>query len=116
MLAEGDPACCAKYRKTGKPAEPSGGTAELPDSPTRDDIRTAMQTVKPKIRACADKTSAKGTVKVTFRIGPDGEVASATLKDSPDPAIDACVLAAIKAVTVRPSRNGTSVSYPFVLD
>ncbi len=117
-VMNGDAACCAKYKRSvgaGAPAD-NKPSASLPESPDRTAIQSAMSVVKMKFRGCAEKGSAKGTLKITVKIGPDGKVVSANVMQPLDPAIDACVLDAIKKIELPRSQNGISFTYPIVIN
>lgn len=61
-------------------------------------IPVGIRTVKPEVLACGTRSTAKGKVQIRLKVSPDGRVASATVKSTPDPVLGACVAAAM-AVT-----------------
>ena len=103
--------CCAKYKKGGKPtAAPSG---DLPASLDRTMVSDGVGKVKGKVMSCGDRSSAKGTVKVSVKVGSDGRVVSASVKESPDPALGNCVASAMQKATFARTQTGGSFAYPF---
>ncbi len=107
-----DAACCARYRKSGKNT-PSA--SDVPDAPDRSSIVAAMQVVRSKLARCFDKVTTGGTLKLVIKVGADGKVASAEIKETPDHAFDACVVAIGKTITLPPSKNGVTFSFPIVI-
>lgn len=77
-------------------------------------IAAGMNAVKPEVSKCGDTHKTKGTVKVSVQVNPDGSIGEAKLKESPEPALGACVLSAVRKATFAKSRKGGSFSYPFV--
>jgi TonB family protein len=120
VLSNYDGACCQKFRKGGsKPA--SGGTqigekpkSDLPESLDRAMISDGVGKVKAKVMACGDKSPAKGQVKVSVKVNPDGSVASVTVKSSPDPGLGSCVATAMQRASFKKTASGGSFGYPFV--
>jgi TonB family protein len=70
--------------------------------------------VKARVMACGDKSPAKGQVKVSVKVGPDGHVQNVTVKNTPDPGLGNCVQAAMSKATFAKTANGGSFGYPFV--
>jgi len=101
-------ACCRKYMKAKPPA--ADGT---PDSLDRAMISDGIAKVKHQVMVCGDKSSAKGQVKVHARVDPDG-TPHVELRESPDAALGACVVAAVATAQFPRTQNGGSFSYPFV--
>ncbi|MBA3465486.1 MAG: energy transducer TonB [Deltaproteobacteria bacterium] len=91
-----------------------GPDVPLPDGLDRQMISNGIGIVKVKVRACADTASAKGQVKVSVKVAPDGRVASVAVKATPDLDLGACVASAIKSATFTPTKSGGSFSYPFM--
>jgi predicted Zn finger-like uncharacterized protein len=114
-------ACCAKFRKGGgsKPAPSGGSTApkagggDLPDSLDRAMISDGVAKVKARAQACGDKSSAKGQVKVAVKVGPDGSVASVTVRNTPDPGLGNCVAGVMQTAKFAKTQSGGSFAYPF---
>jgi len=118
-------ACCNKFRKGGaKPSgssPPSGGTApkpagssDLPSGLDRSMISEGVAKVKARVQGCGDKSNAKGTVKVSVKVTPDGSVSAVTVKETPDGGLGACVQSAMQRATFKKTQNGGSFSFPFV--
>ena len=78
-LSNYDGACCAKYRRaSGTAGSSPSGNADLPEALDRTAISEAMAKVKSKLFACGDKTSTKGTVKLSVKVGAAGSVVDAS--------------------------------------
>ncbi len=104
--------CCERFKPADNSFHPTGtGT---PDTLDKTMVRTAIEKVKPKVIACGEKISAKGTVKIALSVTPDGTVSAATVDESPDPALGECVATALKHATFTKTTNGATFSYPFV--
>jgi hypothetical protein len=86
-----------------------------PSTPTLDRvaISTTIQSVKPQISACGSRFPANGTLKVRVRVAPDGSVTSASIDETPDEALGACVASVIASAKF-PRTQGGAFSYPFV--
>jgi TonB family protein len=111
-------ACCAKFKKGGRPsgggaAKASGGGGDLPESLDRTMISDGVAKVKARAQACGDKSPAKGQVKVSVKVSPDGSVANVTLRNSPDPGLGNCVVAAMQTARFARTQTGGSFAYPF---
>ncbi|MBA3819614.1 MAG: zinc-ribbon domain-containing protein [Deltaproteobacteria bacterium] len=111
-------ACCAKYKKGGSKTatttKTSGGGGDLPDSLDRTMISEGVGKVKARVMSCGEKSSAKGQVKVSIKVSPDGSVSSASVKATPDPGLGSCVASAMQKASFKKTQNGGSFSYPFV--
>lgn len=111
-------ACCSKFRKGG--SKPSGGgggggaKSDLPESLDRAMISNGISAVKARVSSCGDKSSAKGKVKVKVHVGGDGRVTSASVEETPDASLGACVKSAVSRATFSKTQRGGSFSYPFV--
>jgi predicted Zn finger-like uncharacterized protein len=113
-------ACCAKFKKGGgKPAgggtgdRPAGGKGDLPDGLDRGMISEGVGKVKARVMACGDKSSAKGIVKVSVKVGADGNVTGVTVKQTPDAGLGDCVAGAMQKATFAKTQTGGSFAYPF---
>ncbi len=110
-------ACCSKYRKGAKPsgggAKPAGG-GDLPESLDRAMISSGIAAVKARVTSCGDRSQAKGKVKVHVKVGGDGRVTNVSVDSAADPALGACVAAAVQKASFAKTANGGSFSYPFV--
>jgi predicted Zn finger-like uncharacterized protein len=114
-------ACCAKFRKGGSKAAPSGGSkpaapsggSDLPESLDRNMISEGIDKVKARAQACGDKSSAKGEVRVSVKVGPDGRVVGVTVKNTPDPGLGNCVTGVMQTARFARTQGGGSFAYPF---
>jgi TonB family protein len=111
-------ACCAKYKPADpgyKPqVKPPATSDELPATLDKTMIRTGTAKVKAAIIECGVTANAKGTVKVSVTVGPDGRVGSSSVVSSPDPGLGDCVAGAIRKATYARTANGGTFTYPFV--
>ena len=118
VLSNYEGACCAKYKKGGS-TKPTGTTppaanSGLPESLDRGMIAEGVGPVKAKVMSCGDKSSAKGTVKVSVKVNPDGGVASVSVKATPDPGLGNCVSSAMSRARFKKTQTGGTFGYPFV--
>ena len=113
--------CCAKFRKGGKapaggggdkPAAKAGG-GDTPESLDRAMISDGVGKVKAKVMSCGDKSPAKGQVKVSVKVGPDGHVTSVSVKSTPDAGLGDCVAGMMQKATFAKTQTGGSFSYPY---
>jgi hypothetical protein len=100
VLNNYEPTCCAHFKK------PSEGI-------DRAMIVAAMATVKPLVQRCGDHSSAKGRVKVSVKVAPDGTIGKVTVVTTPDVALGTCVAAAFQGMKFPPTISGGSFGYPF---
>ena len=108
-------ACCAKFRKPGMPIpreDPPPST--LPETLDRASISSGIGAVKSRVSACASRSTAKGIVKVSIRVGADGTVNTVVVKQAPDPALGACVADQVRHAVFPATQLGGSFGYPFV--
>lgn len=94
-------------------SEPSRKTA-APEALGRAEISKAIAAIKPRLVACARETVAKGIVKASVRVAPDGSVSRARITQTPDERLGDCVARAIEQAPFPRTRKGGSFSYPFV--
>jgi hypothetical protein len=87
--------------------------SDLPDSLDRTMIADGVAKVKAKAQACGDKSPAKGQVKVSVQVGPEGDVLRATVHNTPDNNLGACVAAAMQTAKFARTQTGGSFAYPF---
>jgi predicted Zn finger-like uncharacterized protein len=113
-------ACCAKFRKGG--AKPTGGSTgdhsggtkgDLPDALDRGMISDGVGKVKARVMSCGEKSPAKGQVKVSVKVSPEGHVVSVTVKNTPDAALGNCVASMMQKATFPKTQTGGSFSYPY---
>ena len=83
----------------------------MPDSRDGAMIAGGDAKVKPRVTGC--KSPAKGIVKVSVRVGPDGHVTSVTVKETPDAGLGDCVAGIMQKATFARTQNGGSFAYPF---
>jgi hypothetical protein len=114
VLNDYEGACCAKLTKARVAHEPQAAPDGLPDGLDRDLISTAVGAVRPRVTACGDKSSAKGTVKVHVRVAPTGAIAAVTVETTPDPALGSCVAGVMQQLAFPKTHNGGAFGYPFI--
>jgi hypothetical protein len=105
-------ACCAKYRAPRSPvvdAKPA-----LPESLDRQAISNGIVRVKLRVLACAQRSQAKGKVKIRVTVEPSGAVETVTIEATPDAALGRCVAGVIQGAVFPRTQNGGAFSYPFV--
>ena len=95
VLSKYDRACCAKFKPATTDFKPRVG--DVPESLDKSMVRAGVERVKPRVVSCGEKSAVKGTVKIALAVAPDGAVTSASIADSPDPALGECVLNAMKS-------------------
>ncbi|MGH9887785.1 MAG: energy transducer TonB, partial [bacterium] len=109
-------ACCAKFKRGG--AKPAGGTGgskggDLPESLDRAMISDGVAKVKARVMSCGEKSPAKGQVKVSVKVSPDGQVTNVTVKNTPDANLGNCVASMMQKATFAKTQTGGSFSYPY---
>ena len=97
---------------------PAGTIVVAPGAPSGDQlggdaIHDGIAAIQAAVDACGTKYPASGIVKVHFAISPDGTVTSASVTETPEVALGACVAAAVRTARFAKSGRGASVSYPF---
>jgi serine/threonine-protein kinase len=120
-LNNNEGACCAKFKKSGGrapsggggTAQPAGAKADLPESLDRAMISDGVAKVKARVMSCGDKSTAKGQVKVSVKVGPDGQVTAVTVKNTPDAGLGNCVASMMQKATFIKTQSGGSFSYPY---
>jgi len=109
-------ACCAKFKRGGgKPSSggSSGGKSDLPESLDRAMISDGVAKVKARVMSCGERSPAKGQVKVSVKVSPDGQVTSVTVKNTPDANLGNCVQSMMQKATFAKTQTGGSFSYPY---
>nr|MBA2540991.1 energy transducer TonB [Deltaproteobacteria bacterium] len=105
-------ACCKKYdKRISKIVENDDG---IPEALDRTIITEGVLPVKTAIMACGNRFTAKGTVKVSVKVAPDGTPTSVMVKQSPDPSLGDCVARAMKRSRYAKTQAGGLFAYPFV--
>jgi TonB family protein len=102
--------CCAKFKPADGGFDPHAG---LPDHLDKAMVKSGIEPMKPRVIACGEKNAAKGTVKISLTVAPNGSVTDASVADSPDPALGACVAAALRHASFAKTVNGSTFVYPF---
>jgi TonB family protein len=114
ILSKYDRACCAKYKPKDTGADFKPRVGDVPEALDKSMVRAGIDRVKPRVVACGEKSGgAKGTVKISMQVSPDGAVTSASVAAAPDPALGECVLAAMRSAKFGKTVNGASFTYPF---
>jgi len=109
----------SRGRRTDRPKEAaapggSGSTSsDLLDSLDREMITDAIAKVMPRVQVCGDKSSAKGRVRVSVKVSPDGSVSGVTVRNTPDPGLGNCVAAVMQIAKFAKTQRGGSFAYPF---
>lgn len=109
VLANYEPACCAKFRR---PSPTTASAPSAPDAPSREELGTALRTLRSKVAGCASAQGLTGTFKVRFKVLPSGTVSEVTVADA-EPPFSACVARAFKSYKFSASQNGVVASFPF---
>ncbi|HEU4727245.1 MAG TPA: protein kinase [Kofleriaceae bacterium] len=105
-------ACCARFKKP-RSSTPRGTPDGPPESLGRAMISEGVAKVKDSIMGCGEQFPARGQVKVSVRVDPDGRVTSVTVKNTPSPDLGACVAERMEAARFAKTQNGGSFSYPY---
>jgi hypothetical protein len=113
VLSNYDGPCCAKFKKSAGAKASGNAAADVSGALDPAMIRAAIVAVKDKVGACAEKHPVKGTVKVAITVSPAGSVAAVVVKDTPDPALGACVAAAVKTAKFPKSTGTVTFTFPF---
>lgn len=101
-----DPCCAVHHRPAAAPA-PAGG--ELPERLDRPAIAGGLARID--TTGCGKQSPAHGDVKVSVQVSPAGAVTDVTVKSSPDPALEACVTAAVRKGAFPATRRGGAFGY-----
>jgi len=111
----GGPSSSSKSKQTTSSS--SSSSSSLPDAPSRNDVKTALQGVSGGVKACRKDAGGTATVNVTFS-GKTGratgaKVASGPFKGTP---IGACIESAVKRARVpRFKQSSFKVTFPYRL-
>jgi outer membrane biosynthesis protein TonB len=104
VLENYEPTCCAQFRKSLQE-----------DSLDRSMISAGVSDIiKARIAACGDRSSAKGKVKVSVKVAPDGSVRNVTVRETPDESLGRCVAAEMQHAHFAKTKYGGSFGYPFI--
>jgi len=117
VLTKYEKPCCAPFKpkapppvETPPPVDPSAGPVELDKTL----IKVGVERYRALIIRCGEQVAAKGTVTLSVTVKPDGNVASASVASSPDPALGECAAGVMRKATFAKTQNGGSFTYPFV--
>lgn len=110
--------CCAKFKKGGGAPKPSGGgtprpAGDLPEKIDRPIIEEGVNRVSGRALACGGKSTAKGEVKVSVKVSPEGGVVGVSVVKTPDPALGNCVVGVMRGASFRKTQRGGTFLYPF---
>ena len=115
VLADFAPACCKRYQDSNRKNRGDEVTtrSNLPDRPSRDAIKSGIAKVRDRVRACGQRHPASGTVMVSMKVGGNGRVERASIKETPDASLGRCVAVAMRSARFAESKSGASFKYPF---
>ena len=108
-LVDPDKPCCGKLKSEKPRPDP-----DLPERLSRTDVQRGMRGVTAGVKACAEPTGFKGSIRVRVAISPEGRVASAAVSGTAPGPIAACVTAAVKRARFPKTQQPLTVNYPFV--
>src|SRR5436853_4240501 len=97
-------------------ASPPGRASGVPETLSQEQIDAGMAKVRPRADACAAKGGQyKGRMVIAVKVGPSGEVQSASVAQSAptNAAVGSCIAGATRSTSFAASKNGTSFQYPF---
>jgi molybdenum cofactor biosynthesis protein B len=112
ILSKYDRPCCSKYKPVTSP-DLAPRVGDTPESLDKSMVRAGIERLKPRVVKCGEKSGAKGTVKITMTVSPDGAVTNASVADTPEAALGDCVLAAMRSAKFGKTVNGATFTYPF---
>jgi hypothetical protein len=100
--------------KTAKPGGDSSASSNLPDTPSRDQAKAAMDAVKPGVQACSKGETGVAIVDVSVA-GATGRVTTAQVKGVTGPA-GSCIAQAVRKASFPKFKQAVfKLSYPFKL-
>ena len=111
----GESSSTSKPKQTSRSTRPSDSS--LPDAPSRNDVKTALQGVSGGVKACKTDSGGTATVDVTFS-GKTGRVTSAKVASGPfkGTPVGACIASAVKRARVpRFKQSSFKVTFPYRL-
>ena len=95
----------------------SSSSSNLPDAPTRNDVKTALQGVSGAVKSCRKDSGGTAAVSVVFS-GKTGRVSSAKVTSGPfkGTAVGSCIASAAKRARVPRFKQGSfKVTFPYRL-
>jgi hypothetical protein len=105
-------------KSTAKQASSEGSTdSSLPEAPSRDDVKTALQGVSGAVRGCKKDEGGTATVDVVFS-GKTGRATSASVASGPfkGTPVGSCIEAAVKRARLpRFKQSSFKVTFPYRL-
>ncbi len=107
----------AKPKETSKSSSTSTSDSSLPDAPTRDDVKTALQGVSGAVKSCGNGASGTATVDVSFS-GKTGRATGAKVSSGPfkGTPVGSCIESAVKRARVpRFKQSSFKVTFPYRL-
>jgi len=104
--------CCLKFKRPHPHAKVS--SSGLPDALDRASIASGIASVKARIMACGDVSTAKGIVKIRVHVEGDGHVLSVIVETAPDRALGNCVAHNVEQAVFERTQHGAVFGYPFV--
>ncbi len=105
----------SKPKRTTKSS--SSSSSNLPDAPTRNDVKTALQGVSGAVKSCKKDSGGTASVKVVFS-GKTGRTSSAKVASGPfkGTAVGSCIESAVKRARVpRFKQSSFKVTFPYRL-
>jgi predicted Zn finger-like uncharacterized protein len=99
--------CCAVHRRPAAAPAPAGGA--LPERLDRPAIASGLTRIDTS--GCGKQSPAHGEVKASVQVSSAGAVTGVTVKSSPDPALEACVIAAVRTGAFPATQRGGSFGY-----
>jgi len=95
----------------------SSGSSSLPDAPTRNEVKTALQGVSGAVKSCKKDSGGTAAVNVVFS-GKTGRVSSAKVASGPfkGTPVGSCIASAVKRARVpRFKQSSFKVTFPYRL-
>jgi predicted Zn finger-like uncharacterized protein len=109
--------CCAKFKRSGGARAPGGSTGggrgDVPEGLDKPMISDGLNKVKARVMSCGEKSSAKGQVKISVKVGADGHVTNVTVKNTPDAGLGNCVSSMMQKAMFAKTQTGGSFSYAY---
>ena len=115
LLADRPPSCCSKYKTKTRTETKNTDQSDLPTQLSEREIKKGMGSARSRVTLCGDKHPAKGTVKITVKVAPNGKISSVRVKSTPNSALGACVKSAVeRRAKFIETQKGRTFTYPFV--
>jgi len=92
---------------------PRSEPTDLVTTLDRASIAVGLERVTPQVMACGERWAGGGTVKLRIEVTGTGTVFDATVVETPDQTLAACVVASVRIATFAMTRDGGSFTYPF---